>query len=212
MFKILLGLALGIFGLYYSKDVGLYAIICMLAATELLTVFKKVEVGNLPMIVGMFLCEAYFLYTGSGITELNYFLYVCLYLFVRFKGNKWFIDNNVNEYVYLIFTLSVPIFLDFVTKLMNFDMGVLPFITMYLIFLRMTDDILKSRIVVILFTLIQIVSAFTLEKFMIQDDLKMYFALGLIIWTILKIKVVVNKNVSRIFDERVFYKSGKGIY
>lgn len=212
MIKTILGLLFGILGLFYSKEIGFYAIIVMLVATEFFAVFKKIEIANVPIVVGMFLCEAYFLYTGSGITELNYFLYVCLYLLVRFKGNKWFIDNNVNEYVYLLFTLSVPIFLDFITKLMDFHMGVLPFITMYLIFLRITDMILESRITVFLFAIIQIVSAYTLEKFMIQDDIKIYFILGLIIWAILKMKVVINKNVPRIFNEKVFFKSSKRVY
>lgn len=212
MIKELLAAVVGIAALYMTKHLGVYPIILMMVLIEFLSVRKHHKVTSISFIIGVLLCEGYFLYTGAGLINLEFFIYVGFYLFVRHKGKEWFVDNNVNEYLYLLFTVSVPIFLDFITQLMEIELGVLLFVTLYLVFLRMTDWILDSKLSVLIFTVIQVSSAFTLENFVLQDDLKIYFVFGMIIWTIIKWKVGKKFDVSRLFVTNVFRKSSKGVY
>lgn len=212
MIKELIAAIIGVAALYMTKHLGVYPIILMMVIIEFLSVGKNHKVTSISFIVGMLLSEAYFLYTGASMISLEYFIYVGFYLFVRHKGKEWFVDNNVNEYLYLLFTVSVPIFLDFITQLMEIELGILLFVTLYLVFLRMTDWILHSKLSVLIFTIIQVMSAFTLDSFVLENDLKIYFVFGMIIWTIIKWKAGRNFNVSRLFVTNVFRKSSKGVY
>ncbi|MDU9693817.1 hypothetical protein WKH56_09510 [Priestia sp. SB1] len=212
MFRELGAIIIGSIALFLTPYIGAYSIIAMMVVIELFATLGTKKTSGFSYLIGMFLCEGYFLYSGTGIIQLEYFLYVLVYLFFRYKGKEWFINNNVNGYLYLLFTLSVPIFLDFITDLMQIDMGILLFVTLYLGFMRMSDWILTSRFTVLLFAVIQITSAYQLDNFIIQDSMKIYFVAGIVLWTLMKWKTGGNANVSRVFKERALRESSEGIH
>ncbi|MGF9890953.1 hypothetical protein ABEX78_20065 [Priestia megaterium] len=212
MLKELGAIIIGSIALFLTPYIGAYSIIIMMIVIELFATLGSKKTSGFSYLVGMFLCEGYFLYSGTGIVQLEYFIYVSVYLFFRYKGKEWFINNNVNGYLYLLFTLSVPIFLDFITDLMEIDMGILLFVTLYLGFMRMSDWILTSKFTVLLFAVIQITSAYQLDNFMIQDSMKIYFVAGIVLWTLMKWKTGGNANVSRVFEERAFGESSQGVH
>ncbi|WP_456363757.1 hypothetical protein [Priestia aryabhattai] len=203
---------IGSSALYFTPKFGAFPIILMMILIELFATSPKKRTSGTSYLIGMLLCEAYFLYTENGLIQLEYFAYVSCYLFLRYKGKEWFNDNNVNEYLYLLFTLSVPIFLDFITDLMEIDMGILLFVTLYLGFMRMSDWILHSKFAVLLFSVIQIASAYYLDHFMIQGDMKVCFVAVIVLWTLMKWKTGGDSGVSRVFKERAFRESSEGIH
>lgn len=212
MFRELGAIIIGLTALFLTPYLGAYSIIIMMIVIELFATLGSKKTSGFSYLIGMFLCEGYFLYSGTGIVQLEYFIYVSVYLFFRYKGKEWFINNNVNGYLYLLFTLSVPIFLDFITDLMEIDMGILLFVTLYLGFMRMSDWILTSKFTVLLFAVIQITSAYQLDNFIIQDSMKIYFVAGIVLWTLMKWKTGGNANVSRVFEERAFRESSQGVH
>lgn len=212
MIKELIVIVLGFLALYLTPQFGVYSVIAMMVLIEMFTTSKVKTLSNVSFLLGMFLSEAYFLYTNNGLIELQYFIYVGFYLLVRHKGNEWFFDNKVNEYLYLLFAISMPIFLDFITQLAEIQMNILLFVTLYLVFLRMSDWILKTKLAVFAFAIIQIVSAYSLENFILQNEMKLYFVAGIVMWVIMKLKTGGEVNVSKVFDGYVFRKGSKGLH
>ncbi|MCK1999975.1 hypothetical protein MZM54_01080 [[Brevibacterium] frigoritolerans] len=211
MLKKIAAIIVGFLALYTTPALGIYSIVIMMLSIELFTVCKPEKTSSISFLVGMFLSEAYFLYSGTGLINLEYFVYVGSYLFIRHKGYEWFVDNKVNGYLYLLFAASMPVFLDSITRLAEVQLHLLLFVTLYLTFLRMSDWILTSKLPTLLFAIIQIVSAYSLENFILQDG-EIYFIIGIILWTGMKWGTGGNENVSRIFGENLLRKSSKGVY
>jgi hypothetical protein len=212
MIKELFAATMGAAAMYLTKSLGFYPIILLMVLIELLSLNKRNHFTNLSFLLGMFVSEAYFLYSNSGIMALKYFVYVGFYLLFRFKGNDWFVDNKVNEYLYLLFAISVPIFLDFITRMMGIEVDLLLFSTLYLIFLRLSDWILKTKLSVAIFSLTQIVSAYSLGQFILQDSMKIYFVVIIVLWTLKKWKTGGIVDVRRLSITNLFGKSRKGLY
>lgn len=208
----LIGFLIGAGALFLTSKIDVYSIIGMMVLLEIVSVMRMIKVSNSAVLIGMLICQAYFLYEGIDLTGFQYFVYVSFYLFVRHKGNEWFVNNNVNEYLYLLFALSVPMFLDFITQMMEIKMSILLFVALYFTFLRMSDWIIHTKLTIVLFSLTQIISALSLDKFILQDDMKIYFVVGITIWTLIKLKGKGKNNVSRVFIRNLFRKSSQGVY
>ena len=212
MIQKLFAIIIGFFALFFTQTFGVYPIILMLVLIEICSVSKNIVSSNMSILVGMFLCELYFLYTDTGISQLEYFLYIGFYLYIRFKGKEWFIDNKVNGWLYLFFAVSVPTFLDFITQLAEIKLNILMFTTLYLLFLRLSDLVLKSKVTVLLFSISQIISIYSLGNFILHNEMKIYLVVTMIVWTLMKWKTGGVLNVSKIFAGNLFRKSGEGVY
>lgn len=212
MLKQIGAIALGGFALYLRPILGIYPLIAMMVLIELFSSSKNNKSVDISFIVGMFISEAYLLYTGADLIEIKYFIYVGVYLLLRYKGNDWFFDNKVNGYFYLLFGVSMPIFLEFITRLVDKKMDLLLYAALYLAFLRMSDLLLKTKFAKVLFAVTQIVAAYKLDNFIIHDQMRVYFVAGMILWAIMKLEIGGKTNVPRVFTRRIFGESSKRIY
>ena len=165
------------------------------------------------IMVAIILAEFFLMFKGENIIDFNVLIAIGIYLVVRQKGDSWFVDNKISSYVYLLFAISVPVFLTFVTLLADIEWNLLMFTTLYLMFLRISDHIITKRIPMVLFICTQ---TFALNIFNglgnIDDMVKALFIVALVIWGISKWHQGGQRDVSRILTNALYREGSQGVY
>lgn len=193
---------------------GIVSLVLGLLFLEFVSVKWKKYNTNSSTIFALLLGELCLIGVGATTLGFDVLMLVGVYLLIRYKGDLWFVDNRINNYVYLLFAVSVPVFLVFITLLVDIEWSLLMFASLYLVFLRISDQVIVKRMPLILFIGTQFIALNIFSGLvLIGGGAKILFVMVLMIWAITKWQQGGQQyNVSKIFTREIYGESRKRLY